>query len=808
MKKRFLFLFVLFNLCLLYAKTYDEHIADAKKFEKENKWCYALGAYYDALGTDIDPFQKIEAYESFITLKNAIESGNPGTEEYDIFTFHDKWKDLLIDAEKYASSFNPYEITVGALIQGPLNYDNKTASYKMPISYKLSNRYMNTIGIIANGYKKAYKEDWNDLPKEWPTFSASYNKDGNFDVDGVGIFYYEAYGKFQRFENAFITDFTRTPLNSRNDESSSLIDCKFVVVDNNGHVLVESERCLLGADEYITFINVGTDIIEKISKKEVIVKPIGYFLRYGKYNYYDDKGGRSFVKNLFEKKLSIQLSTFLTEGSVDEQYVTFESAIKEISKMKRELGIKQYFENKSIEMIELTTKRIEIGKTEVTQELYTAVMGDNPSYFKGINNPVECVSIYDAMYFCNLLSLLSGLDCVYKVDNKSNPEDWEYIPHKGQTLYGIEENQNASGYRLPTIDEWVYAAKGDENFLYAGSSDVEEVAFYKDNSDGKTHPVAQKKPNSFGLYDMSGNVWEWTSDYWGEGGGSYTIGGCWKNDVDRVDLEYPVNGTSSESQYNSLGFRLVRSIQLEEIIIDKNIVNELIPMKQIPESNFEIMQHEVTQELYEFVMNDNPSIFVNSNYPVENVTFFNVLYLCNKLSIGMGLEPVYEIEGEVDPRVWENNEELDFRNENFRVYSINIKKYANGYRLPTADEWMLAAHGKQKENESGTNVLFSLTGIRVPSSSRKKYSGGNNLNFVGWYKSNSKNMTHPIMQKKANTYGLFDMSGNVSELTVDGKVMGGSCLNSEEECLLDNFYYPSLENREDCIGFRLVRNIK
>ncbi len=216
-----------------------------------------------------------------------------------------------------------------------------------------------------------------------------------------------------------------------------------------------------------------------------------------------------------------------------------------------------FCENLSLEMVSIPNKNFEMSKTEVTQKLYESVMGENPSKFKGENNPVENVSWYDAISFCNKMSEKEGLQPVYTVDGKT--DILNYISFKDDKInVEIIQNPDANGYRLPSVEEWQYAAKGGENYKYAGSNDIDEVAWYDKNSNGKTHVVAQKKANGYGLYDISGNVneWCWDSGFYGH----YHCGGSWHGIKKYCNIRHKFSG-KSDFKFQNFGFRIVRTVK-------------------------------------------------------------------------------------------------------------------------------------------------------------------------------------------------------------------------------------------------------
>ena len=224
---------------------------------------------------------------------------------------------------------------------------------------------------------------------------------------------------------------------------------------------------------------------------------------------------------------------------------------------KRAIEVAKMFDSMGIKMVSIPKRNFKMLCTEVTQKLYTSVMGSNPSYYKGDNNPVEKVSWYDAIYFCNKLSEKFGFTPVYAVDGKTDVVTWNYTPHNEKSIRGeVTQNTKANGFRLPTEIEWLYAARGGQNYIYSGSYNLDEVGWYSKNSGDETHPVAKKKANGYGLYDMSGNVWEWCWDagnsYCYSRGGGYNDGDndCWVGNRSHSYADY---------QGSSIGFRIVCS---------------------------------------------------------------------------------------------------------------------------------------------------------------------------------------------------------------------------------------------------------
>jgi sulfatase modifying factor 1 len=199
-------------------------------------------------------------------------------------------------------------------------------------------------------------------------------------------------------------------------------------------------------------------------------------------------------------------------------------------------------------------KSFMVDKYPVTQDLYREVTGQNPSRFEGDDRPVETVSWFEAVQFCNLLSDRLGLDRVYTV--------------KGEE---VNCNRQANGFRLPTEAEWEYACRAGTTGDRYG--DLDEIAWYDGNSNDSTQGVGQKRPNGFGLYDMLGNVWEWCWDWYGEypedskkewhgpSKGAFRVlrGGSWFAPPDACRCAYRY-GYRPAARVNNAGVRLARSL--------------------------------------------------------------------------------------------------------------------------------------------------------------------------------------------------------------------------------------------------------
>ena len=464
-----------------------------------------------------------------------------------------------------------------------------------------------------------------------------------------------------------------------------------------------------------------------------------------------------------------------------------------------------------------------IGKTEVTQAQWKAVMTNNPSSWKSDDLPVEHVSWEDAQEFCKRMN-------------------------------EIFANKLPDGYRfdLPTEAQWEFAARGgnkSSGYKYSGSAIPSVVAWHADNSGNKPHPVGQKQANELGLYDMCGNVAEWCRDWYensfaadpeflrgniespmGQGetqirglrvirGGNYgsnVVLHCrvasrfvfsYGKGLSEIGFRLALVPIEEDAQANETMFtdeNMNQSASVKEFIFpgsggvglymikveagtftmgandDENDSNEKPHVVNL-KHDFYIGQTEVTQAQWKEVANSNPSRFKGDDLPVEQVSWEDAHAFCKELN------------------------------------ELFMDDLPEGYHfdLPTEAQWEYAARGGNK-------------------SCGYKYSGSGITDSVAWFIDSKSNLeTHPVGMKLANELGLYDMSGNVHEWcrdwyeedyaddpeflrgnvkTLQGKgwilgprvKRGGSFISSSFRCRVASRQGEDASMHLDHLGFRLA----
>ena len=384
-----------------------------------------------------------------------------------------------------------------------------------------------------------------------------------------------------------------------------------------------------------------------------------------------------------------------------------------------------------------------IGETQVTQSLWKAVMGTNPSYFKGDDLPVEEVSWNDCQIFIQKLNALTG-----------------------------------KTFHLPTEAEWEYAARGGDkcqNFKYAGGNTIGDVAWYKDNCDDKAHSVKGKRPNELGLYDMSGNVWEWCEDRYD----NYNVSNQNDPKGPLFGLDHLLRGGSRNDRARNcrvskrflrpgghpdryIGMRLALEKEQEDETKTFNVGEVEFKMIRVSGGTFRMgaQSKDPNADNYDTEAYDDES-------PVHDVKLSDYFIAETEVTQAlwkevMGTEPLYDGgwkeklgRGDSHPVYW-----VSWNDCQYFIRKLNAKT-GQTFRLPTEAEWEFAARGGNKSRGF-------------------KYAGGNMLDDVAWYSDNSDSRTHPVKGKQPNELKLYDMSGNVWEWCQDIYPMGDYSISQSD----------------------------
>lgn len=503
---------------------------------------------------------------------------------------------------------------------------------------------------------------------------------------------------------------------------------------------------------------------------------------------------------------------------------------------------------------QVTLSSYNIGQTEVTQELWLAVMGANPSYHVGdLQRPVEQVSWTDCIEFISTLNQLTG-----------------------------------KSFRLPTEAEWEYAARGgkqSQGYRYAGGNDMDAVSWYIDNSENTTHPVAIKSPNELGLYDMTGNVWEWTSDWFamysedpqvnpaGPGTGNNRVlrGGCWNGDANYNRISYRDNFTPTGSNSsggmrlvldvdNSSKFRLSETVLKVEVDDTKsiNILNGGGNYTVAGGTDYVSTSINANQLTVTGIATGTTTVYVTDVETGATAVIAVIVterqdeeFTVNGVSFKM-----VTVDGGTFTMGATDEQGSDFNANERPVHQVTLSDYKIGQTEVTQELWQ-AVMGSNPSNFTGDlqrpvdkvswndcqefiSKLNQLTGksFRLPTeaewefaarggklSQGFKYAGSNTVDDVAWYKDNSESMTHPVATKAPNELGLYDMSGNVFEWCHDwfGNYSGDAQTNptgptsgtyrscrgggwgyNDTYCRVSYRSYHSMTSRYDRIGLRLA----
>ncbi len=492
------------------------------------------------------------------------------------------------------------------------------------------------------------------------------------------------------------------------------------------------------------------------------------------------------------------------------------------------------------------TKGYWLGKYEVTQEQYKTIMGNNPSKFVGNNLPVEQVSWNDAIEFCRKLTdklgdtLPKGYECSLPTEAQ-----WEYACRAGTTS-SLNSGRNVTS-----------AKRG----LRGVCDNLDEVGWYwmnggmKNWNEGKnpsicTHPVGQKKPNAWGLYDMHGNVNEWCLDwYGGYSPGSVTDpkgpstgtnrvgrGGGWSN-APRHCRSADRDWGTLEDRVDFLGFRVALApIQYNSVQTSAQTKSVAEPVRTVEIKTGENYTLPLSEKVSLDMIWIEPGTFMmgsptdelgrsESYDETQHEVTLTRGYWLGKYEI---TQEQYRVIMDENPSMWQGenlpvemvswNDAKKFC-EKLTVIEKKAGRLMKGYEytLPTEAQWEYACRAE-------TVTAFN-NGKNIPAENQKIVNPCPNLDLVAWYWFNSDYKTHSVGQKEPNAWGLYDMHGNVWEWCLDGYgdyqtspatdpvgptnfqrvTRGGSYFNHAYDCRsADRLYHHPSKSGYNFLGFRVA----
>ncbi len=509
---------------------------------------------------------------------------------------------------------------------------------------------------------------------------------------------------------------------------------------------------------------------------------------------------------------------------------------------KAEVG---YSTNSDLKKANLSiNKEFYIGKFEITQKQYSALMGNNPSKNIGENNPVERVTYYNAVEFC-------------------------------QKLNQITEKQRPSGYefRLPTESQWEYACRANSSSsLNNGKSlsqtqgkceELDEIAWYKYNSEIKTHSVGEKKPNAWGIYDMHGNVAEWCYDSFSKNEATNIVnneskclirGGAYF--YEPFKLRSASRGANSPNAISSgFGFRvaLVNNNNEYEISEAKPLNLPAETPKEIVKTQSDNVNTDINKaNIIQSTTSTNTNTAISAVEPeVKAGTKISVsingvkfpLIACPKGELTMG-SPDNEIGHDKNEQIHKVSIDKLFYIGKYEVTQGQYKAImGNNPSIHTGDKipvhninWLDANNFCKKLNELTKDKRPEGYEFALPTESQWEYacrsgyntslnngknlsnleSSDNELNKIGWYNANSCDKAQTVGKKIANAWGIHDMLGNIWEfcsdtvkiednLSINYHVIRGGGYKSKSKncrCASRNIIKENFTNEE--LGFRVI----